>query len=206
MIVKHYDKSIEVEKQEALEKRMPIHHPKRQIIQTDIRKKKAEIAGEKEVDYPLQFLDKDKYLILHNLRIKDHNGFFQMDTLILTEKYYLILEVKNWQGSIVFDSNGQVIRTRSEEEEGFPSPIPQVKMQKFRLQKWLRKHNLPELHIEALIVISFPTTIIKTASPSIPLPKQVIHNNQLYFKIMEFEKRTYDRQTSINNLYAISSS
>ncbi|WP_176330332.1 nuclease-related domain-containing protein [Oceanobacillus rekensis] len=205
MIMKQYDKFIEVKILEALERRIRNYHPKKEIIIRDLKKKKSEVAGEKEIEYPLGFLNPDKFLILHNLRLQDENGNFQIDTLILTERYYIILEVKNWQGTVLFDENGQVIRKRSiEEEEGFPNPISQVKTQTFRLQKWLRMHNFPELKIESFVVISFPSTIIKPVQPTIQIPEQVIHNNQLYFKIMELEKNKYPHQTTMNMLMDIS--
>ena len=205
MIIKQYDKFVDIKILEALEGRIMNHHPKKEMIIRDLRKKKSEVAGEKELEYPLGFLNHDKFLILHNLRLQDENGNFQIDTLILTERYYIILEVKNWQGTVIFDENGQTIRKRgTEEEEGFPNPISQVKTQTFRLQKWLRKHNFPELKIEFFVVISFSSTIIKPSHPTFQIPEQVIHNNQLYFKIMELEKKKYPYQTTINNLKIIS--
>ncbi|WP_067728495.1 nuclease-related domain-containing protein [Oceanobacillus damuensis] len=198
MFFKLYDKQIEVMRLKALESRVPTHHPKKEMVVRDLKKKKSEVAGEKELDYPLGFLDSEKYLILHNIRLKDENGYFQIDTLVLASKFYLILEVKNWQGTVIFDDNGQVIRKRSnEEEEGFPNPIPQVKTQTFRLRKWLRKHSFPEMEIESFIVIAFPSTIVKSAHPGTRIPEQVILNNQIHFKILELEKKPYNHQTSI---------
>ena len=61
-----------------------------------LKRKNREVKGEQQVDYPLRFLEDNRNIILHNVRIADANGYFQIDTLILTEKYLLILEVKNW--------------------------------------------------------------------------------------------------------------
>jgi len=136
----------------------------------------------------LKFLAEQDYLILHNLRIADNNGYFQIDTLIINEKYMLILEVKNWYGTIIFSENGQVTRIGDDGiEEGFPNPIPQAKLQKYRLQKWLEKHGLLKIPLQFFIVISFPSTIIKSASPKYPIPNEVIHNNNLFFSILELD-------------------
>src|SRR5690625_5330014 len=102
-----------------------------------------------------------EYLILHDLRLRDQNGFFQIDTLILCEKYLLILEVKNWSGTIVFGENGQVTRMDAEQkEEGFPNPINKEKLQQRRLQNWLNNYGLINIPIYNLLIIIIPTYIL----------------------------------------------
>ncbi|WP_010648387.1 nuclease-related domain-containing protein [Oceanobacillus massiliensis] len=205
MYIKQHDKLNEVFALEALNRRIPDYHPIKEKVFSDWKIKRSEIAGEKELDYPLRFLDDSKFLILHNIRLQDESGFFQIDTLILSKKYILILEAKNWQGTVIFDENGQVIRKRNnQEEEGFPSPIPQVKVQMFRLQKWLRQLQFPDMKIEAFVVISFSSTIIKPANPTVKIPEQVILNNQLYFKIKELEKKYRKMTASMETLKEIS--
>ena len=188
MIMKSHDKLIEVLEMEAINRRLSIYHPKKEKVEGDYKKKIAEVKGEKEVDYPIGYLDHEQYIILHNLRLSDENGFFQIDTLILTGKFILILEVKNWQGTIVFGENGQVTRILKGEEEGFPNPVPQAKMQRYRLQRWLRKHSTYVFEIKYFVVISYPSTIIKSSFQRISIPQSVIHNNELFFKIQELEK------------------
>lgn len=106
---------------------------------------------------------------MHHVRLENMNGFFQMDTLILSESFYMIIEVKNWQGTIIFSESGQVVRrTKERGEEGFQNPISQVKMQVYRLNRWLETNQLPQLPIQYLIVISSPSTIFKNTSANIP--------------------------------------
>lgn len=186
--MKSRDKLIEVLQMEALSRRLSVHHPKKEKVDGDFKKKIAEVKGEKEVDYPLDYLDDEQYIILHNLRLSDENGFFQIDTLILSRKFILILEVKNWQGSIIFGENGQVTRILKDEEEGFSNPVSQVKMQRYRLQRWLRKHAVNAFEILYFVVISYPSTIIKSSYQHISIPQTVIHNNELFFRIQELDK------------------
>ncbi|WP_047980896.1 nuclease-related domain-containing protein [Ornithinibacillus contaminans] len=200
MILKERGESLELLQLEALHSRIPSNHRKKEAIQTDLIKLKRGIKGEKEIDYPLTFLD-ESYSILHNVRISDDNGYFQLDTLIITTYYILILEVKNWYGTIVFGQNGQVTRIDDDSrEEGFPNPVPQVKLQRFRLQRWLLKHNYQNIPIKFLVVISSPSTIIKSLSPNHTIPGEVVHNNDLFFQIREIEKTAAINKRDTNRL------
>jgi hypothetical protein len=183
MIIKPREKSILLEQLVALNRRLPAHHQMKEIVQSNLRMRKSGVRGEMEIDYPIRFLNEQEYLILHDLRLRDKDGFFQIDTLILCEKYILILEIKNWNGTIIFGENGQVIRMDAEQkEEGFMNPIPQAKLQQRRLRNWLNRHS-SGIPIDYFVVISFPSTIVKSASSKHPIPDKIIHNNQLIFQI-----------------------
>ncbi|WP_327608018.1 nuclease-related domain-containing protein [Virgibacillus tibetensis] len=189
MILKQHDKLLEVLQLEALDNRLEIFHPKKELVQHAFKIKKTEVRGEKEVDYPLHFLDDQHYIILHNLRLTDESGYFQIDTLILTKNFILILEVKNWYGTLLFSEDGQVIRIGDDQkEEGFPDPVVQARIQQYRLQKWLRKCDIPIVPIDFFVVISFPSTIIKPLNPNNKIPKEVIHNNHLFFRIQDLDQ------------------
>lgn len=113
-----------------------------------------------------------------------------MDTLLLTENVIIVIEVKNWQGTTIFGENGQVTRrTLDARVEGFQNPISQVKTQVYRLQKWLQNHHFPHIPIEYFVVISSPSTIIESSSSTADIPNEVIHNNELLFRIQELEEK-----------------
>jgi len=189
MIIKKRGRPIELYRLESLYRRIPPHHAMKEKVFSDFKKARTGIRGEKEIDFSLKFLDEQDYLILQHLRLPDQNGAFQIDHLILTRKYILILEVKNWYGTVIFGENGQVTRIGDNGiEEGFPNPIPQAKLQQHRLQKWLNSNGLTNIPIHFFVVISFPSTIIKSASDEHLIPAQVIHNNQLFFEIPKLDK------------------
>src|SRR5690625_1966596 len=124
-----------------------------------------------------------------------------MDTLILCEKFILNLEVKNWSGTILFGENGQVTRTDdANKEEGFPNPTPQAKLQQHRLQNWLNNHGQSHIPIDFFVVISFPSTIIKSISPENPIPEKVVHNNQLFFRVESLEPVYTSKQVELDQL------
>lgn len=186
MLTKQRVETLELMQLEALDRRLHPFHPRKDNVQIDYRKKRSGIKGEREVAYSLGFLNENQYIILHNLRLSDQNGFFQIDKLVLTTNYLLVLEVKNWYGTIVFHESGQVTRVGDNEvEEGFPNPILQAKLQRHRLIKWLNQHTTLNIPLDFFVVISFPSTIIKSKPSNYPIPKEVIHNNHLFFKIEE---------------------
>ncbi|MFD2693304.1 nuclease-related domain-containing protein [Sporolactobacillus shoreicorticis] len=46
------------------------------------------------MDYALSHLPDKDFHIFHNLRLYDHVDYFQIDFLVLCDRYALILEVK----------------------------------------------------------------------------------------------------------------
>lgn len=189
MFVKERDKPLELYQLEALHRRLlPLHRLKEKVF-SDLSRARAGIRGEREVDFPLKFLNEQDYLIIQGLRLPDQNGTFQIDNLILSEKYILILEIKNWYGTVIFGENGQVTRIGDNGiEEGFPNPIPQAKLQQHRLQKWLHSNGISHIPIEFFVVISFPSTMIKSVSAAFPIPDKVIHNSHLLFEIRNLDE------------------
>lgn len=188
--VKEREFPIELEQLTCLLKRLPLHHALTEVINKDHRMIRTSINGESEVAYSLRFLNQHDYLILHNLRLGDENGYFQIDFLLLHENFILILEIKNWYGTVFFGENGQVTRVGDDGvEEGFPNPILQAKLQKHRLTKWLHAYGLENPVIEYYVVISFPSTIIKSSASDKPIPHKVIHNSDLFFQIQSLEDK-----------------
>lgn len=173
--------------------------------------KQAKVNGEKSLDYPLQFITGD-VLILRDLRIYDKDGYFQIDVLIISRAAILIVEVKNWSGTLLFAENDQVIRVKDRVKEGFQSPILQVKLQKHRLIRWLRENDFAEVPINYFIVISYPSTIIRPASSNCTIPKEVIFSNELFSHVNRLttnqasiltEKTQYQIATSLKRSHVL---
>nr|WP_276310196.1 nuclease-related domain-containing protein [Bacillus salacetis] len=90
-------------------------------------------------------------------RLFDGTHYFQIDSVIITGKYILIVETKNMPGTLNFDTEfNQLIRTNEKVEEAFSDPMIQVKRHKAQLRKWLACLHLSHLPIESLVVISTP--------------------------------------------------
>lgn len=148
---------------------MPLNLPKKPDILSDRAKFNAGFNGEKSLDYHLTDLPQENYYIFHDLRLprdKTKTLYFQLDSLIITPHYCLIIEVKNLIGNLYFDHQfNQVIRTRNGIEEAFPDPIIQVEFQASCFKEWLSSHKFADIPIFYLVVITNIHSVIKI-SPS----------------------------------------
>jgi Nuclease-related domain len=179
-----------LQKYEALLRRLPKDHPKRELIEQEVLKRRAGLEGEKSIDYYLKGVPKERYYIFHNLRLPVEDEYAQFDTILLSHSYILVLEIKNIKGTLYFDQSfHQLIRVKDEKEDGFPDPISQVNRQQTLLSSWLQLHRLPVPPIESLIVISDPSTIIKASSYHKEIFQKVVRASNLSQKIKSFEAK-----------------
>ncbi|MFJ7366272.1 nuclease-related domain-containing protein [Peribacillus frigoritolerans] len=102
LIVKKRKVPLAIRKLRALACRLPPNHPKVPLIMNDLKKREAGYKGECSIDFPLSFLEPKNYFIFHDLRLQDQSRFFQLDTLLISKKFALIIEVKNMAGGAVF--------------------------------------------------------------------------------------------------------
>ncbi|WP_394138199.1 nuclease-related domain-containing protein [Cytobacillus oceanisediminis] len=176
-------------KLEALLKRIAENHPAREKITSEYKKRTAGYKGEEKLSYYLSFLDQKEFWIFHDIRLTNGTYFFQIDALLLTKKFALILEVKNWTGTIIFDPHfHQLIRIQNNKEEGFHDPISQAALQASQLKKWLTIHGFPKIPVEYFVVISHPSTIIKTETDPLRIANKVIHSHRLLSKVQSIDK------------------
>ncbi|OJE35372.1 nuclease [Bacillus proteolyticus] len=189
MIVKERKMPVYLLQLDALLRRLPIHHPKRNMVAENLAKFMAGYKGEQAIEYPLSFLSETEYSILHDIRLFDQKHYFQIDTLIVSSRFLLFLEIKNIIGTLIFDAKfNQLIRIADgTSEEGFPDPILQLKRQEIQLRKWLSLHGLYNIPMESLVVISSPRTIIKTSDEI--LPSKIIHGANLPNRIKQIENQ-----------------
>lgn len=173
---------------EALNRRLPENHKEKEYISGQARNLRTGYLGEKSLDFELNFLPEKKYRILQTLKLRDPHGLFEIDTLMLTTHFALIIEIKNIFGTITFDGMGQVTRSTEKIEEGFNNPIEQVNLQHFRLRRWLQKHQLPPFPLEKIVVYSNPRTIIKNLTNNKTINEMVIHRYNVLSKISELSQ------------------
>ncbi|WP_445505607.1 nuclease-related domain-containing protein [Niallia sp. 03091] len=184
MIIKNLEIPLLVSKTEALLARITPMHEKIPLIQSDLQKILAGYHGEKSLAFVLSFLSEKEYYILHDLRLFDGKNYFQIDVLILTTKYFLILEVKNIAGELYFDTEfNQLIRTKEGKDSAFADPLTQLKRIESQLKQWLKPHiSIP---IFGFVVISNPASLIRISDPHSPFTKKIIHRESLPFRIEE---------------------
>ena len=193
MIVKERKVPLLILKLEALLRRIPTTHPKHPLIKENLAKRNSGYKGELSLNYPLSFLNEKEYFIFHDLRLNISNHYFQIDTLVISQKFILIIEVKNITGTLFFDQEfHQLIRTHNGEEMVFPDPITQLKRQMLQLKQWLASKQIPAIPIVQLIVVSHPNAIIRTSPKHQSLNQIVVNRDYLSTRINQIE-RTYQK-------------
>ncbi len=182
---------IYVERYEAMVRRLPESHTKWPLLNNQLANYRSGITGESTLDFPMKFLAKDQYTIVKNVRIPDgHGSFFQMDRLLITRRFMLILEVKNYAKELFLDYPvRQLIQTSPSGNRGFDCPILQVNRQAQHLKAWLKKHRFPDIPIETLVVFSQPSAIIRIAPGHKEAFQKVIKPPALLSKIQSIESR-----------------
>lgn len=186
MIEKDRNYPIRLLMYEALMERIPKNHPKTALITQDYKAHRAGYKGELQTDYRLSFLPEKGYHIFRDLRLLDEKWYFQIDTLILTLRYILIIETKNYAGTLFFDKDSeQIIQTKDDQEKSYDNPINQVRMQSWHLKRWLKQYKTQILPIHPLVVISNPSTIIKHNDRS--LNKIIVKGDVLLNRVLQID-------------------
>lgn len=205
MLVKNRTKSIRIKKLEVFQRRLIQNHPKLLTIADELGGRLAGHHGEQSNDYFLKpFLSKG-YTVLHDLRLAAHDSFFQIDTLLISSRYILILEIKYITGTLHFDHLNQVIRVRDDGiEEAFQNPIFQVKRQRAHLTDWLSRNRVPNLPIHSLVVMSNPRTIIKSLPTHKDVPQYITHSPYLQERIQVFDRMHSDEKLTKKEITMLS--
>jgi ribosomal protein L37AE/L43A len=174
---------------EAALERLSKTHPLRSTIEKDLKKWLKGYNGEKEVGYYLSILPDEQYYIFHGLRLQDKK-YFQMDIVLLSPRFILIIEVKNIAGRIIFKKgSNHVVRIYDQQEEGMDNPIYQVVRQHQQLRNWLNTFNIRAIPIEHVVVFSNTSTIIETTPDNQGIFQNVIYAEALLEKISELETK-----------------
>ncbi|WP_283154258.1 NERD domain-containing protein [Guptibacillus hwajinpoensis] len=188
--MKEHDPPLHLHKLSTLLDRLPSHHLRFEEVKEQLSMYQAGISGEKSIDFPLSFLDDKRFSIYHDLRISDGVHHFQIDTLVISQHYLLILEVKNISGTLNFDTTfNQLIRISDTKEEAFPNPLTQVERQRSQLRALLQKMKIPEVPIETLIVVANRRAVLKATEPVQFISSKVIRSEYLPTKVKSLDQR-----------------
>lgn len=191
LIAKERKKSDKIIKLEAALGRLPLDHFKRQLLEQELRNRLKGYRGEQSLDYHLSFLPNKEYIILHDLRLSNGTFFFQIDTLIITPQVIIILEIKNLSGTLFFDRDTkQLIQTNHEgKEKGYPDPLIQVMKQRMQLQQWINQNLSINPPIEHFVVISDPSSILKTNPGNHLIFKRICHSAVIVNFILDLKNK-----------------
>jgi len=163
MIVKPYTQTLYMEALISLNKRLKKNHPKYISLREELNRNTAGDIGEEAV---MNFLQKVKlpynFFAFHNISLYG-DSLFQMDVLLITQYYAVILEVKNIAGEIEFKSHPfQLSRTLSTgERNSFDSPEIQLQEYMYQLNGIFKSAGF-SLPIYGAVVFPFASSYIKT--------------------------------------------
>jgi hypothetical protein len=155
MIVKKRTKPFIILILEALLRRLPVSHQKYQLLVEELGRRQAGYQGEKALDIYYRSLPEQKYMILHDLNLPDDGYNCQIDTLLLTPEFSLIIEVKNMAGKLIFDTeNEQFLQINNGVEKAYPYPIAQAERHQTYLRNLLAAYHFPPVPVDYLVAIS----------------------------------------------------
>lgn len=137
------------------------------------------LKGEKSVLFELQnaFLPLH---ILHDVRIV-HNDFkAQIDFVVLTRKFILLIEVKNYYGNILVNEKDEFIRqvykgNKLVFQEGFYSPVRQVERQAEVFEAYMKEMGaVTRTPIKNVVVFTNNRTVINTKKASKQVQDKIV--------------------------------
>lgn len=203
MLLKKREVSSKQRVLEMLERRLPKSHAKTTYYQEMLNRTRAGDAGEQRVDQEWQsiYLEQTQYL-LHDVVLKDEGGsIHQMDTLLMSQNFIVIVEIKNIVGRVKYmEDNHQFIRITSDDKvDGFRNPFDQVKRHARMLRRLFQMsgHHIP---IEYIVVSSNPNMIMTSSLSAQP----IIHVSGLAEKVEQLFKQHQQAYLSEKNLREIS--
>ena len=184
-------------------------------IERDMKLLAYGIVGEESVAFELN----NSYLpiiVLHDLRL-EHGGLTaQIDYLIITTKFCLVVECKNLFGNLEVNSRGEFIRelefNGKRKKEGIYSPITQNArhMEMIKLLRLANKRNplmrvaleksFGELH-KSVIVLANPKTVINLKRAPKEIKDQIIRGDQLIAHIKKLLRENKDLASSEKDMY-----
>ncbi len=181
---------VEIKRLEALNRRVKKLHPKKSEIYSSFRRRMAGFIGEQSIDYYLSFLTEKDFIILHGVRLQYGQYFFQIDTLILTPYFILILEVKTYAGTIIIDhDNSQLtVLKDSGEEKTYMDPVVQVEHQHYQFSKWLQLYKSPQIPIFSYVVFTNDSSKIVSRNNT-PISKKIMRSTLLFKTIKQLQDK-----------------
>jgi hypothetical protein len=177
--------------------RLKENHHKMQAIEKDYASYKTGYQGEVNLDYYFSLMDQDKYDFFNGLRLFNGQSYFQIDTLITTREYILLIEIKKLSGTIVYDKKTNQF-TRN--ETAITNPFSQVRLQKIQFIDWLQSHNFPPTPVDFLISMANNSTKFECPSGYPDQFWKLCYGHDLIEKVQIYNKSYKIEHFSTRNL------
>lgn len=186
-------------------------------IERDMKLLAYGIAGEESVAFELN----NSYLpiiVLHDLRLEHEGLSAQIDYLIITTKFCLVVECKNLFGNLEVNSRGEFIReldfNGKRKKEGIYSPVTQ-NTRHMEMIKQLRLANKSNALMRAalekyfddfyrsVIVLANPKTVINLKHAPKNVKDQIIRSDQLIEYIKRLIRESKEGSSSEKDMYKL---
>jgi hypothetical protein len=175
-----------------VKKRLVKDHIKHPIIEKDLAKRRAGYWGEITLSNYLKELPQENYLIFYDLQLELSGIHFQIDALLVSIHFILIIEAKNIIGTLVFDNVfKQLLRIHKDnEDESFEDPRVQAQRLQSLLRRWLKKNGCDILPIDHLVFFKSATNTILKFNPGDKADlSKICKGRDLFNKINAMEQR-----------------
>lgn len=165
------------------------------ILSEKIKLLELGLKGENSVLFELQ----NSFLpihILHDVRMEHQDLKAQMDFVVLTRKFILVIEVKNYYGNILVNEKDEFIRqvykgNKLTFQEGFYSPIRQVERQVEVFESYMRDMGaITRTPIKTVVVFTNNRTVINTKKASEHVKKKILRVDGLVEYIKQELKKS----------------
>lgn len=155
------------------------------------------------MDYSLSYLSEIDFRIFHNLRLYDHVHYFQIDFLVLCDRFALILEVKNILGKLTFDTEmRQLIRELDDDIDIFDDPITQAEYLTDSLHQWLSERGLSLPIINRVVIAS--AAQLQVTNLNSEQVKKIVRRANLKAELFTIDKQFSKEQLSADALKKVS--
>jgi len=156
--------------------------------------------GEKNVYYELKNSFVPMY-VLHDVRIKEDDYYAQLDYVVVTNKFIMILETKKLNGDVSISNSGDFVRSfksskgKVYKKEGMYSPISQNQRHVRIVENILLKNKMiKHAPVLSLVVMANPKSIINYKYAPKEIKNQIIKYDQL----TNYLNKELDKASDIN--------
>lgn len=166
MILKHRTEPPDIFQLESLMKRVPLTHNQFPSWTEQLRRISAGFHGEQRVDSLWHEIELPfPHFFIHDLFIQKPNSSHQMDTVLVTSRFILVLEIKNISGLLNFDpQTRQFSRTNKDGSiDGMRNPDDQLRRHEKWMERFIDSEHL-DLPVIGAIIFAYPSSIIHSRS------------------------------------------
>lgn len=183
----------------AYKRNLPPNHPVQPKLDDEIGRYISGYFGEKSIDYFISLIPNQNISSIHSLRIPLNGNHFQMDTLLKTNKYLTIIEIKNHTGDIEIDHDFGTMTQN--ESTSYEDPINQVERQADQLKTWLQQNGYPPVPIESLVLFTNKNIRLLRSGP-VEIDPRIISVYRFSHKFSEILKKYHTAPTypELNNI------